>query len=374
MTEGTLMIGGSILEQNLIDTVRALRLELHALAERSGEEARTRARLMSFVKEHTSLRITDEGLWFCALHEEEDAGETIAFRADMDALPLGDGAAHLCGHDGHSAVLAGLALALEGRTLGKNVVLLFQHAEETGEGGRECRRAVEKYHIRRIYAFHNIPGYPEGAVLLRRGVFACASRGMVLTFTGEPAHAAYPEYGRNPGFAAARLMSALPELADPGLYQDLAMATLAGAEIGARAFGSAAGRAEVFLTLRASRENDLQNLLSRLEDAARTEATRDKTEVSFSFRDVFPATVNDPDALSRLKSACRSAGLSTLQLSEPFRWSEDFGHYGAAGAKAAMAGIGAGENWPQLHTAHYLFNDAILPSALALFSALAENG
>jgi amidohydrolase len=352
MTEDSLLIGGSSLEQNLIDTVRTLRLELHALAERSGEETRTRARLMSFIKEHTSLRIADRGRWFCALHKEPGATETIAFRADMDALPLGDGAAHLCGHDGHSAVLAGLGLMLEGRTLGKNVVLLFQHAEETGEGGRECRRAVEQYHIHRTYAFHNIPGYPEGAVLLRRGVFACASRGMVLSFTGESAHAAYPEYGRNPGFAAARLITALPELADPGLYRGLAMATLAGAEIGARTFGLAAGRAEVFLTLRASRESDLQNLISRLEDAARAEAARDRAEVSFSFRAVLPATVHDPDALSRLESACRSAGLSTLQLSEPFRWAEDFGYYGPAGAKAAMAGIGAGEARPQLHTAN----------------------
>lgn len=362
------------MEQQLIDTVRSLRLELHALAERSGEETRTKARLMSFLRERTSLRIIDEGRWFCALHKEPGATEAIAFRADMDALPTGDGAAHLCGHDGHSAILAGLGLWLKGRTPGKNIVLIFQHAEETGEGGGECSRAIEQYQIRRIYAFHNIPGYPEGAVLLRGGTFACASRGMILSFTGEPSHAAYPEYGRNPGFAAARLISALPGLTAPEGYRGLAMATLVGSEIGSRAFGSAAGHAQVFLTLRASREDDLQKLISLLEDTARTEAVRDKAEVSFSFCDVFPATVNDPKALSRAADACRSAGLSTVQLSEPFRWSEDFGHYGAAGAGAAMVGIGAGEKWPQLHTAGYRFNDNLLTPALSLFGALAQGG
>lgn len=55
------------------------------------------------------MRIEDNGKWFYALHEWPDAHETIAFRADMDAFPFRSGAAHLCGHDGHSAVLAGLS-------------------------------------------------------------------------------------------------------------------------------------------------------------------------------------------------------------------------------------------------------------------------
>ncbi len=78
-------------------------------------------------------------------------------------------------------------------------------------------------------------------MLLRRGTFACASRGMTLSFSGAPSHAAYPECGKNPGFAAARLISALPELTESSGYGGLAMATLVGAKIGAKAFGSAAG-------------------------------------------------------------------------------------------------------------------------------------
>lgn len=361
------------MDSHRMETVRLLRSELHDLAERSGAETKTKARLMEFLSQNTSLRLKDEGQWFYAVHDEPGAEETVAFRADMDALPFGGGAAHLCGHDGHCAVLAGLGLYLEHRTLGRNVLLLFQHAEETGAGAPVCRRVLEQRRVNRIYAFHNIPGWKEGAVLFRRGTFACASQGMILSFTGTPSHAAYPEDGRNPGFAAARLIGALPGLTGRPGYGGLAMATLIGAEIGSRAFGTAAGSAEVRLTLRAWLDDDLNALLSSIEETAQAEASRDGVEVSFSFCDGFPATVNEDAALERMEDVCRKAGLDCIEVPEPFRWSEDFGYYGSC-VKAAMAGIGAGVDWPQLHTEHYRFNDGILPSALALFAALAESG
>lgn len=367
------------MEQHIIDIVRALRAELHGLAEPSGSERRTKAHLMAFLREHTALRLVDEGQWFCAIHRETGACstvacDTLAFRADMDAIPaVNGGAAHLCGHDGHAAILAGLGLLLQERKLGRNVMLIFQHAEETGEGGKICAKALLKYGAGRVYALHNIPGYKEGAVLLRRGVFACASRGMTMTLTGAPAHAAYPEQGRNPGFAAARLIAALPELTKQERYRGLTMATLIGADIGGKAFGSAAAQAAIRLTLRAYHDEDMSALIGALQGAAQAEALKDDVGVSFSFSDVFPATVNNDKAISRVENACRRTGLDVIDLPEPFRWSEDFGHYGVY-TEAAMAGIGAGEGWPPLHTAEYAFNDGVIPAALTLLYALAENG
>lgn len=133
-----------MINNQLISTVGTLRQSLHGLAERSGQEEQTKAYLMEYLRANTSLRLEDNGQWFCAVHEEPQAKETMAFRADMDALPFGDGAAHLCGHDGHSAVLAGLGLWLEGRSLGRNIVLIFQHAEETGAGGAVCAQVLKR--------------------------------------------------------------------------------------------------------------------------------------------------------------------------------------------------------------------------------------
>lgn len=362
-----------MINNQLISTVGTLRQSLHGLAERSGQEEQTKAYLMEYLRANTSLRLEDNGQWFCAVHEEPQAKETMAFRADMDALPFGDGAAHLCGHDGHSAVLAGLGLWLEGRSLGRNIVLIFQHAEETGAGGAVCAQVLKTHAADRVYAFHNIPGWETGTILLRHGTFACASRGMTLSFKGAPSHAAYPEFGKNPGFAAAHVISALPELVNTGRWQGLTMATLVGAQIGEKAFGCAAGSAELWLTLRAWHDRDLHTLADAVIDTAEAAAFSNGIRVSHSFCDSFPATVNDSDTLARLEQVCREAGLPCADVSEPFRWSEDFGYYGSL-AQAVMVGIGDGLSWPQLHTEAYVFPDDILPQALTLFSALAENG
>lgn len=353
------------------DRILALRQTLHAAAELSGREQTTKAILMRFLSENTSLQLFDQGKWFYALHSEGESLPNLAFRADMDALPnAAGGASHLCGHDGHCAALAGLGLVLEGRTLGKNLYFLFQHAEETGQGGPECRRLIREKEIAEIYAFHNIPGWPEGSVLLRHGTFACASKGMTVRLVGQPSHAAYPEAGKNPGFAAAALISQLPSLLSPEPYGGMVLATLVGAEIGAPAFGTAAGTAEVWLTLRAWREADLQTLQARIEETARSAAQRDGLEVSFSFCDEFPETANEEACLEKLIGACASLGIPMLEPPEPFRWSEDFGHY-LKDTRGAMFGIGIGTGCPQLHTAEYRFNDRILPTAIGVFEALA---
>ena len=110
---------------------------LCGLAERSGAERRTQAFIQEFLRAHTVLAVVDRGTWLYAKHDE-GAAQTVVVRADHDAVPTEDGARHLCGHDGHTASLLGLACLLEGKRLGKNVILLFQHAEETGFGAPDC--------------------------------------------------------------------------------------------------------------------------------------------------------------------------------------------------------------------------------------------
>lgn len=181
----------------MLSTIAELRHALHGSAELSGQERKTRAILMRFLSEHTSLELSEAGGGLIAAHREGDL-PTIAFRADFDAIPGPDGRPfHGCGHDGHSAVLAGLGLMLENRLLGKNILLLFQSAEETGSGALPLCRAVQAQEpVCAAFGFHNIPGYPLGTVLLRDGCFACASRGLIVSLHGKQSHAAYPDTGK----------------------------------------------------------------------------------------------------------------------------------------------------------------------------------
>ena len=345
-----------------------LRRALHQCPEISGQEGKTKALLQDFFCAHTTLEIEPCGDGFYAAHREEHTQKpAIALRADYDALATPDGgAAHLCGHDGHAASLCAVALRLEGKKFGRNVFLLFQPAEETGAGAYPCCELFEKECVGEIYGAHNLPGFPEGAVFTRPGTFACASRGVTLRFLGAPTHAAYPENGKNPALAVGKLLCALPELASPDHYTGMTLCTVIGAELGEKAFGAACAQAEVWLTLRAEHNTDLEKLRTSVLGCAKALCAEAELGFSFEEQDVFPATENDAVCAQKVLSLCGGR-----MLDVPMRWSEDFGHY-LLRVPGAFFGIGAGENHAPLHTAHYEYPDGLLEPTVNAFMAIVQ--
>ena len=344
---------------------------LCGLAERSGAERRTQAFIQEFLRAHTVLAVVDRGTWLYAKHDE-GAAQTVVVRADHDAVPTEDGARHLCGHDGHTASLLGLACLLEGKRLGKNVILLFQHAEETGFGAPDCCELFTLEGLTpentRMIGCHNIPGEPLGTVLLRRGTFACASCGVEIRLTGRPTHAAYPENGLNPTGAAARLALRLPLLAAEigKKHRCMALATIVGMRTGERAFGVAASDGKLWVTVRAEKAAAFDELNELTDRAVRETAEAEGLEYSVARTDVFPATENDEALLNRLEACCVRYGLPYKYLDVPFRWSEDFGWYGRH-VPACFFGVGAGPDTAPLHTAGYAYPDELAPITAELF-------
>lgn len=339
------------------------RQTLCGLAERSGAEHNTQAYIKAFLREYTDLQIVDRVSWLYAKHDE-GAERTVVVRADHDAVPTADGARHLCGHDGHTASLLGLACLLKGRTLGKNVILLFQHAEENGFGAPECcelfaLEGLTKENARMI-GCHNIPGQPLGTVLFRHGTFACASCGVEICLTGRPTHAAYPENGLNPTGAAAGLALEIPAIAREigQKYGCMALATIVGMRTGARAFGVAASDGRLWITLRAEKAEAFDELNCRTDKAVQKAAEADGLAWSIDRQDIFPATENNEDLLKALEACCMREGLDYKYLHVPFRWSEDFGWYGKH-VPACFFGVGSGENTAPLHTADYQYPDEL---------------
>jgi len=346
--------------------ILTLRQTLHAHPEPSGQETRTRQLLLDFLRSQTTLTLHPCGAGFYAAHREPSpAKPPIALRADYDALPLpGGGCAHLCGHDGHAAALCGAALAIEGETLDRNVFFLFQSAEETGAGALGCLDLFQKETVAQIYAAHNLPGLPLGQVVTRPNTFACASRGVTLSFRGKPTHAAYPEHGRSPAPAVGQLLCALPALSASEHYSGMTLCTVIGVEMGEKAFGAAAANAQVWLTLRAEHDKDLTALYDSLLHLAQTLAAKEGLAFSHQVQDVFPATENDPTCAQRVLDLCRGS-----LLEAPMRWSEDFGHY-LKHCPGAYFGVGAGEAHPPLHTENYQYPDALLTPTIQAFLAL----
>ncbi len=372
------------MKKEFLDKITELRHRLHAHPELSMQEVWTKQELMWFLRENTRLELTDRGHWFYAYYDCKKAGaRTYAFRADFDALPMEEtltlpyasqlpGAAHKCGHDGHSAALAGLALEVDDKGADKNIYFIFQHGEEIGGGGAECAGLIREKRIDQVFAFHNWSGYPYRSIVLRDGIVQCASKGLTVRFTGAPAHASQPEDGKNPAEAVAKLVLAAGEAARQDRYPEWVMATIVEIRVGHKNFGISASDGEVSVTLRAARGGDLEQIEGEIRKYAAVLAGQEGLEVSFTEQDVFPDTVNDPDSARLVRRAAGRLGLQVIELERAIRGSEDFGYY-LKGCPGAIFYIGNGEDYPQIHTGDYDFPDGILETAVDMFEEIIQD-
>lgn len=373
----------NIMNKKLLAQAIELRHTLHRHPELSMHENQTKQILMDFLQTNSDLKIVDKGRWFYAFRHTSHNSANIAFRADMDAIPVEEaadfvvyssqnpGASHKCGHDGHCASLAAFALKLnELRDIDKNIYLLFQHAEETGQGAIECVNFLEENNINEIYAFHNLPGLRFQAVACPDGIAQFASTGMIMKFTGKKSHASYPENGINPAFAIAEIISQIPDIARRDLYKGLVLVTIVHIHAGEKAFGVSAGYGELLLTIRGEYEEELNLLISKLEGLAYQKATANRLSCAIEYDDAFPETKNHHSAVLKVKEAAGRLGLPFEILEEKWRASEDFGYF-TKKVPGAMFYIGDG-NYPALHTTEFNFPDNIIETAVNMFSEIAK--
>lgn len=381
---------------SLLEEVTRLRHTLHRHPELSMQETETMEILQAFLRENTSLEIHKRDGWFYALKKASASARSagnnrgsncpgpIAFRADMDALPMPEtislpygsvheGISHKCGHDGHCAVLCGLALELDACGTDRDIYLIFQPGEEIGAGAKRCAALIREKGITEIYAMHNLGGYPEGSLVYRRGLTQPASEGLRIRLTGKTSHASAPEKGNNPAMAIAEIVhytmgaAEAPELAE--VHPPMRLCTITGIRLGDGDFGISPGEGEICMTLRAEIEEEMHAMEQSILSCAAETAEAADLQMTFSIHDYFPETRNHDACLDLVLNAARENKIPAISMQELWRASEDFGHYLKI-CPGAMFYIGNGEDYPPLHTAEYDFNDRILETAVNLFMAI----
>ena len=281
---------------------------------------------------------------------------TLAFRADIDALPSG----HRCGHDGHTAIMLRFArIVSETKERKYNIVLLFQPEEETGEGARKIMKSgiLQRLGVDAIFGLHNLPGSPKGSVTLIRNTFSAASCGVIYKFIGRQTHASTPEMGLNPGLAVAETIQRINELSVISASH-FCFSTLICCRVGEEAFGTSAGNGEVMFTMRASDNDAFTNLTQTADKIAIEVAKKYGLVMEKQVREPFRALENTPRLVDQLKS-CFDNELGVRELAVPFRWSEDFAEY-LTEFQGAFFGLGSGEQQPELHNPTYDFPDDII--------------
>ena len=367
-----------------------IRHQLHRMAEASNEEIETAAFIRHELErlEPTKILTFPKGNHLLAEFNFGFGGKTVLLRADMDAVRVNEtlnlpykseneGVSHKCGHDGHSTIMLRVADMLHEKPLSAGkVLLLFQGAEETGKGARQILESgvLDAYSIDCAYALHNIPGEELGTIICKPGSFTCSVVSCDIVLTGKTAHAAEPWNAVSPFAAAQRITDFVTSLNQQDVQRnDFCVATLIEFRVGSQAYGVAAGDGVLRFTIRTREDAHLQQIISKIESKATTEASNDNLQCEIRWLEYFAASNNEVNAVKAIKECAGNLKLTYQEKPIPFFWGEDFGlftqHY-----PGALFGLGSGTTQPPLHHPDFDFPDEIVEMGAGMFYELVRRG
>lgn len=362
------------------------RKKLHAKPEVSGNEKETAKEVLALLKTCGPDEIISEigGHGILVTWNSGRAGKDLIFRAELDALPIQEindfahksvypGISHKCGHDGHATILCGLAQHLsENKPKSGKVSLLFQPAEENGEGAKAMLEDKKFVGLKPdyIFALHNLPGYPLSEVVVKDNTFTAAVNSIIINLKGKTSHAAEPEHGINPALAIGEILEqSLAQANNKPEKEDMKVITPVYVEMGEKAYGISAGEASIHLTLRCWNDENLHALENSITKLATEIAKKNQLQISFDYTQTFHANMNELSATNFVRQSATNQKLKLSERTYPFKWGEDFGLF-TSRFKGCMFGLGSGENSPALHNPDYDFPDELIKTGVTIFSGI----
>lgn len=267
-------------------------------------------------------------------------GPSIGLRADMDALPMSekgmpahrsthDNVFHGCGHDGHTAILLGVAKYLAAhRDFRGTVHLIFQPAEETLRGGSAMigDGLFERFHCDEIYALHNNNQLPAGKIGVRNGAILSACDLFRITIKGVGSHAAMPHKSIDPLIVGTTLVQSIQSIVSRNIDPlDTAVVSVCKFQSGT-AINVIPDTAVLEGTVRTLSVKAQETTLARLRTICEGAATMYGCEVSFEHLQTSPPTINTPSETETVRRAAErvlGAGNVIVDVA-PLMASEDF--------------------------------------------------
>ncbi|MDA8248721.1 MAG: M20 family metallopeptidase [Rhodospirillales bacterium] len=373
--------------QSDAETMTGWRRHLHRNPELAFEETQTAAYIARLLA-GWGYEVADGvgGTGIVASLTAGDGKRAIGLRADMDALPIQEegersyrsattAKSHMCGHDGHAAMLLGAAKRLsETRNFNGTVRLIFQPAEEVMGGALAMMRdrVFDRFPIDLIFGMHNMPGYELGKFYFTSGPMMAAVDSWEIVLTGKGGHGSMPEKCVDPVVAGASLVMALQTVVARNVApQDRAVVTV-GAFLAGEAGNVIPQTASLRLSIRTSTPETRALVLGKIRAIAAAQA--ESYGVAHAIREGIPGAVlvNHTDLTARCADIAAAAlGEDHVETSGPtFMGSEDFAFF-AQERPAVYCIIGNGDT-PMVHHPLYDFDDRNLPVGAAYWVAIAE--
>ena len=360
------------------------RRDLHQIPELDFDLPRTRAYLFSRL-ECLNCEIKDLGKAGFTAHfasAKQGVNDTIAFRSDMDAIPvieqlnvkhksLNDGRMHACGHDGHMSILLGLAIWLNDNlgTIDHNCLLVFQAAEETTGGAKMiCDTGVfEKYNVSRIFGLHIWPGYEKNAVVCRKNAFMAGTFVLYVNIEGLATHIADYEKGVDALEAGCKFIDMTYAL-EKALPADVFRLLRFGKFESGQADNIVADKAYIAGVMRAFDQDTFDYLWQGMRKIADEIEHETNAKIDVSRSDGYPQLINPEELYDETKSIAIDAGFYWIELEKPMLQAEDFSFYQHELLGLYMH-LATGMNC-KLHACDYDIDEDVLLTGVQLFRTL----
>ena len=375
------------------EQIVALRRHLHQFPELSGEEHATAETVQKKLEEHDIPLTTGyAGTGVLGVVEGGRAGNTVALRADIDALPIQeendhafvskvDGVMHACGHDAHTAMLVGAGWLLDEirEELPGRVLLLFQPAEEaspTGGAQRMMQEGVFREHRPHvIFAQHVWPELPAGQVGVRQGPITGASDRFKVTIEGSGGHASKPHQTIDAIVVANQVINSLQTVVSRDVDPLRSAVLTIGKIRGGTRYNAIAQKATLEGTIRTFGSETKETVKARFHSIVGGVAESMEASANIDYWDGYPATVNTPEWAERVRRTAQDLlGPDATPDIEPSLGGEDFGrfllNYPGAYFRLGAASPGAPAK-KRLHDSRFDIDEKALQLGTELLAQLA---
>ncbi len=383
--------------RSLIPELIATRRDLHQYPELGYKEKRTckkvadRLEELGFEVRRDVAKTGVIGLWRGEVPEGEKA-TTIAFRADLDALPLEElsdhdymsrnpGVMHACGHDGHTAILLAFARWLSERKekLPGHVKLLFQPAEE-GLGGAEPmirQGALRDPDVNCIFGLHLWNPLPVGTIGVRPGPMMASADEFTVTVKGRGGHGAIPQQAVDAVVVASHIVTLLQTIVSRSIDPLKPAVITVGKLQAGSAHNIIAETATLVGTARAF-DTDVRSAIPELiQRTANGVARAMGAEIDFDWRPQYPPTINDGRVTSFAKRISKElVGPENVLRPDPSMGAEDMSFYLNA-VPGCFIFLGSSNKEKGLdkphHNPYFNFDEDAMPIGVALFARITES-
>ncbi len=375
-------------DKQVFKKMREIRRNLHQYPELAYQEEKTSLLIQ---RELTRLGIGFKtGLAGNGIRAELGAGDgsCIALRADMDALPIHEetgfdfastnaGVMHACGHDGHVAMLLGAAQLLLQKKLAGRVVLLFQPAEESGNGADAMINDNCLQDVDMIFCGHIDTHFPVGQLVVDKGLICSYTDPFTISIHGRGGHAAKPHEAIDAVVVGAGLVMNLQTLVSRRINPAHAAVVTVGRFAAGTVHNVIAEKATLEGTIRSAHPETRKKIIHELKRVIRGASEMCNAEITLTLHDNLPAVINDAVSTSIAREAAVAVVGEECVVSQklPSLGGEDFSFYqqqipGCMIRFGAAVEQGAGA----AHSSRFDFDEYVLPFGAGWLATVAEQG